>query len=337
MDRYHNYTLDDFLQDDAFIQGVLLSDAEQERQLNQWLQHHPEKRMLVQQARELILRFRFAEEDVPPDFDIRLKQRIDTTIASDGEFTSVRQLQRRPVWIRVAAIAASLIAGTALLWNWLSDTRTIITTPYGETRSVWLPDSTEVILNAHSTLRYNKEWSARHREVWIDGEAFLKVKPVNTSGQGPAGFIVHTNGMEVSVLGTEFNVRSTDNTTVMLQSGKVRVTVPGVHDPFVLQPNDYLHYNKQTKNWTRKQVDPQLHTAWMRHQFIFEHQSLEEVCMYLQNYYGTPFVIRNSNMKKIQISGTIELQEEEDVMSTLSGILSTDVKKENNQIIIQKK
>lgn len=80
-------------------------------------------------------------------------------------------------------------------------------TQYGEQRVVELPDHSVVSLNANSTLRFRNDWSQANtlREVWLDGEAFFSVQK-QEGAAGPAKFIVHTNDLDVEVLGTRFNV-----------------------------------------------------------------------------------------------------------------------------------
>src|SRR6266705_1203492 len=78
----------------------------------------------------------------------------------------------------------------------------VITKP-GSKSQVQLPDGSTVWLNASSNLTYDKDFGKNLREVNLTGEAFFDVV------KDPAHpFIIHTNVIDVKVLGTEFNVRA---------------------------------------------------------------------------------------------------------------------------------
>ncbi len=49
--------------------------------------------------------------------------------------------------------------------------------PTAETRTLILPDGTEVQLNSQSTLLYPQEFTGKDRSVFLLGEANFKVKP----------------------------------------------------------------------------------------------------------------------------------------------------------------
>lgn len=83
---------------------------------------------------------------------------------------------------------------------------------------VELPDGSIVLLNHNSTITYNEKFEIRR--VHLDGEAYFKVVSSNKP------FIVTTKLGEISVLGTKFNVNSTDDKLeVEVESGKVKLEV----------------------------------------------------------------------------------------------------------------
>jgi transmembrane sensor len=111
--------------------------------------------------------------------------------------TPVVSLAPRRTWIRwVAAAAILLVAGLGFL---LRDTSTVHSTGIGEKMTITLPDQSEVILNASSTLRYEESGWEDKRELELNGEAYFQVE----KGQQ---FTVHTDRGDVRVLGTRFNV-----------------------------------------------------------------------------------------------------------------------------------
>lgn len=120
------------------------------------------------------------------------------------------------------AVAASvLIAALASAYYllFLPSDQVLYQTAYGEKQTISLPDGSEIILNASSTISYaSSDWE-NNRVVQLQGEAFFSV----TSGEQ---FTVKTDNGSVSVLGTEFNVRSRQNMfNAVCFEGKIRVDV----------------------------------------------------------------------------------------------------------------
>ena len=127
--------------------------------------------------------------------------------------TRVRNLYPVSLSIGVAASIILLFGLFSILGN------NVITheTNFGETKTISLLDGSEVILNSKSTISFNESDWEENRQLTLDGEAYFKVKKGNT-------FTVSTKNGSVIVLGTQFNVNSTnDFFDVVCYEGKVRV------------------------------------------------------------------------------------------------------------------
>jgi hypothetical protein len=79
--------------------------------------------------------------------------------------------------------------------------RNVVTVPRGGKYTVQLPDGTMVWLNSSSSLSYPVAFTGADRSVTLTGEAYFEV-----TKNKHLPFIVHTNGVNVKVLGTHFNV-----------------------------------------------------------------------------------------------------------------------------------
>ncbi|MEP7376062.1 MAG: FecR domain-containing protein [Chitinophagaceae bacterium] len=119
-----------------------------------------------------------------------------------------------------------------------------LATNRGEQYSLTLSDGTRAWLNAASSIRYPVAFIGNERKVEITGEVYFEVAPsiVNTSsGRGDIvseakqkrPFMVQKGDMQVTVLGTHFNVNAYDDETdikVTLLEGSVRVQVPSLRE-----------------------------------------------------------------------------------------------------------
>jgi len=90
-------------------------------------------------------------------------------------------------------------------------------------------------------------------------------------------FIVHTGGVRVKVLGTEFNLSAYpgEKTVTTLARGKVEVA--GESDKVSLQPGEQAIWNNGLKNIEVKTVDVSLYSSWIKGVFEFENISLQAI------------------------------------------------------------
>ncbi|MEQ9403605.1 MAG: FecR domain-containing protein [Cyclobacteriaceae bacterium] len=148
--------------------------------------------------------------------NVRASKRVDTDNTDTG---NVRQMK---YWRY--GIAASVALIVFFLFNIDSDKT--ITTDFGETQLVSLPDNSRMQLNARSEGTYDENSWIDERTISLQGEAFFDVKRGSQ-------FTVKTKNGQVTVLGTQFNVQSMqDLLIVSCYSGKVRVT--SENEEFVL-------------------------------------------------------------------------------------------------------
>ncbi|MBI1227164.1 MAG: DUF4974 domain-containing protein [Bacteroidetes bacterium] len=119
-------------------------------------------------------------------------------------------------WAKYAAAACLVLVAGWFVFSFFS--RNVhFEMARGETTEGVLPDQSTFILNAESSLTYNK-WSwKKERSLQLKGEAFFSVKPGAT-------FTVNTPNGSVQVLGTKFNVWSrAGSLDVKCSQGKVAV------------------------------------------------------------------------------------------------------------------
>jgi len=243
MDKYINYQTEDFLRDESFINWVLDPDGANNQAWTIWMNSAPAKKEAAQKAIDLIRSFDFRKEPVTDEFYAGLKHRIDHTIAAGHTVP----LNKKPViqfWMKAAIVIAAVLI-SALVFYYRKPSYTYFSTPYAAIKTVWLPDSSEVVLNANSSIRFKRGHTNNKREVWITGEAFFKVRHIEIDGKAQP-FAVYAGDAVIEVLGTEFNVKNVNNnTSVLLQQGKVRFSIPASHSQTIMQPNDYCQYDAQ--------------------------------------------------------------------------------------------
>lgn len=160
--------------------------------------------------------------------------------------------------------------------------------PTAEIRELTLPDGTRVMLNSKSTLLYPEQFAGKTRSVYLIGEANFKVKPDKDHP-----FIVKANDFQITALGTEFNVNAypeNDELVATLLEGCVKVEFNNLLSNVILNPNEQLTYNKQTRRPSLQSPQMDDVTAWQRGELVFSDMLLDEIFTSLERKFPYTFV-----------------------------------------------
>ena len=233
-------------------------------------------------------------------------------------------VKRMLVW---ASSAAAVLALTFFAWQFYNknnaDTsladKQIVNVPYNRVMHLTLPDSSKVWLNAGSVFRYPKVFSAKNRTVeLVEGRAFFDVK--HEIGHP---FIVKTKNLNVTVLGTSFDVRSykkEGTTRVAVVTGRVGITMPNAVNKkaIFLLPSQQIVLSNVTKVATTGVVNDVKVTEWTKNNFVFEQESLANVFKLLEKEYKTTIVVNDQELLNKRIHITINNQHLDTIMQILS-------------------
>ena len=173
----------------------------------------------------------------------------------------------------------------------------IIATGMGEHSRVSLPDGTALTLNALTTVQY--AMSDGQRQVAIDGEAYFDVA---RDPEHP--FVVNAGGMNITCLGTAFNVRnysSEREASLVLCEGKVRVKSPEAD--LTMEPNSRVLMDRQTLALSKHTVNASDYTAWVDGEIKYNNQTLEEIAAELSRNYNINLVITSDELKNERFTG----------------------------------
>lgn len=239
---------------------------------------------------------------------------------------------------RVAAIILPLliVAGGLFYFNPFSSANEMIeiSTAYGEQKHLFLPDSSEIWLNAGSSISYPKSFANDERLVTLNGEAYFSVK---RNAEKP--FIVTTQQLSVKVLGTRFNVKAypgDELITTTLTSGKVEINAIS-QQPQILSPNEQLTYDKNTSNIRISEVNAADAESWITGKLIFSNATSEEIFRTLERRYD--IVVDNQIDTSASKRYTVKFLKGESVdkiLDILSDIIGFNYQQDGNKVIITK-
>jgi transmembrane sensor len=323
--RYEAYGVPDFICDPFFQDWIIHPEGTTAAWWEDWMINHPEKNTAVTEARQLLQAMYFQEHVPSEEAALRslaaVREKLATTAAP----------VRRISWWWAAAASLILCAGLGYFITGSRRTQQSYATDYAELRTLYLPDSSKMVLNAHSTVRYAKEWKpGQTREIWLDGEAFFDVRSVAASS-----FQVHTKDLTVEVLGTAFDIRGRrGKTEVVLQSGKIRISfTAGGHSDLVMAPGDRIVFDPATAALTHTTTTPDKYTSWKDRRLT--DATLGEILQYLEDNYHKTFILEDPSMAERHIGGVILLDNLDDALFALSTVLNANLTQHQDTITIR--
>jgi len=303
----------------------------------------PANTVLAQEWTERYSQLLEAEEgeaDEMPDFEA-IQVRLLTQIGLDEPAITETRRIWWPQWAAAAALLFGLLLGGAWFWQAKHSaspspqTFAEVTTVYGQTRQVQLPDGSTVTLNANSTLRYATGWNSNTpREVWLDGEAYFSVKHLPNHQR----FRVHTSGnFNVEVLGTKFTVyRRHAQERVVLLSGKVQVDFNDQSQAnVILKPGELLQTaDAMPKQVIHKTVRAPAYAAWKDSRLVLDDLPIADLATQLHDTYGVEVVVKDSALRRQTITGMVPLGDLNLLCQALQASFNIKVERQNQRILL---
>lgn len=234
----------------------------------------------------------------------------------------------------VAAAAIIVIIGCATIWSFSGSTATqtyLCSAPAGSKTQVTLPDGSKVWLNGGSSLAYTNQFNDDNRRVELHGEAYFEVQ----KHQGKP-FTVHTQGYDVTVKGTKFNVSAYDDdpiSTTTLMEGKVELS-DGKQN-LSLAPGDAVQLNKATGQLQRHATDG-FADGWRSGRLMYPDITLEQFVRVLSRQYNVNVHLADSHSANMRISVMLQNNETiDEVVSALTRITGHDITRNGDTLTIQ--
>jgi transmembrane sensor len=232
-----------------------------------------------------------------------------------------------------------------------------VATKYGSRTNIQLPDGSKVWLNSGSRITYNKQFGKDIREVDLSGEAYFDVVK---NPEKP--FIIHTTSMDIKVLGTQFNVKSYANdklSEASLIHGSIEVSLKKRgSEKILLKPNEKIVVMNerlvkknaavlvksnpaepiivvQKLNYTTTDSTI-IETSWVENKLIFSNESLEEIAVKMERWFGMAVEFKDPSFKSERFTGTFTNETIQQALEALQITINFQFTIKDNTIIITK-
>ena len=216
-------------------------------------------------------------------------------------------------WYRIAAV---LVLGLSIgILAYMSSLKEMQTLTSGDgVMDVTLPDGTLIFLNKGTVIKYSKDFDEDQRTVYLNGQAYFDVKRDESRP-----FIVESAKSNVHVLGTSFDFRTTDESSMVnVNSGRVSFReIANPDNQVVLEKDEQgiLIGNTISK---KEGLDSES-IAWRFEELVFRSTPLSEVVTTLEKFYKVKIVVEE-DIKGCLISSSFKGKSLDEVLSVLEAI-----------------
>jgi len=348
-------TLSELLKDDSFVRFLKGSASEEEKeQWTAWMQESAKNEQLIKKAKLLFVR---GTQTIPkPDTDLEL-ERLMGRIDSEHRYRPLQEIKRRNdkmVWATMAAAAGILLLVGFLARHTLlqqndgtessraaSINYQLIETTPGQKTTVQYSDGSDIVMNANSQMRVPERLTTVDTmRVWLEGEALFSItrKPKEESRT----FIVHTPDGDVSVLGTEFSVNTTDGQSrVVLKEGRVRVNVQdslrNKSLQYDMKPNQMALFSHSLDEIEVAQVNPDVYTSWASDSLVLDNTPLSDLVKRIEFTYGVEVIVNNNALLDKKLTGRFKNLNLSFILKGLAQTLDVDIEKREQTVYINEK
>ena len=274
--------------------------------------------------------------------------------------------------LRIAAVLL-LVYGTGItyfhLQNRNTETYHEIYTRRGEKSMLLLSDSTRIWINSDSHVRYPTNMNKKNVVVYLEGEAYFDVSKVKGRK-----FVVHTSDLDITALGTSFNVKSYKEEGLVettLEEGKILITGEKRTDklkrPLIMLPNqrvtiytgsekkqqamvDQTHPAMDEKQpadgpvaqdarqdiLIQHQPNTAIYTSWKDGNLQFRKERFEDLAVLLERWYDVKIIINDVEIREWQYTGTFDKETIEQALIALSLSMPFRYTIQKNSITIEK-
>ena len=249
------------------------------------------------------------------------------------------------VSLTISIFHRSPFTGSASLSKPLNE----VFTKSGSKTRLLLPDSSVVWLNSGSRLTYSNQFGVSNRNVTLTGEAFFDVQKSHVP------FIIHTQSIQIKVLGTAFNVRSYPSekvTETSLLRGRVEITLDRrPEELFVLKPNEKLVVKNELNEEKANSGETQMplvvlshltntndstiqETSWVENKLIFQNESFKDLANRMERWYGFTIKFSDKKLELMRFTGVFEKETIKQALEALQLTGSFHFEMQQNSILI---
>lgn len=241
------------------------------------------------------------------------------------QFTIKNKTKKQRNWLKPFLRVAAILAICLGSYYYTTTLDTTINTFIAQKEEINLPDNSKVVLNAKTSLIFNKKNWDRDRAIELNGEAYFKV------AKGKK-FTVKTNTGSVTVLGTEFNVKNRDKLfEVVCYEGSISVVYN--ENSRILKPGErfLILNNVLIKKPKTNATSP----FWIINETAFTSMPFSQVIAEFERQYNVTFNVNTIDTNQL-FTGSFTHNNIEVALQGITLPLNLKYTQNNNKILLKR-
>ncbi len=266
---------------------------------------------------------------------------VDNAIHINDEWEAVEQQisvsaqvvalkpKRKGLFLKIAAAVAVLVVASIWLFQITDGANEVTVFSESEVKEQALTDGSQIALNQFSTASYSVGTDGS-RQVQLKGDAFFDVAR-DTSHP----FIINTQNVNVTVLGTSFYVdsrESQDLIQVMVTSGTVAMEVGD--QKVILTKGEVGTYVKSSQQLSEQINNDPNFLAWKTKRLVYENERLEKVVYDLNRTFHANVILANADLKNCPITATYQDKSLDAILRIIEKTLTLKATTNGQQTVI---
>jgi transmembrane sensor len=363
MINYRSHNVEELATDDMFRRWVMNSTPEISFFWQRWTEENPDRRPVVNQAKELVMAVHEIYKNDLSDEVLSHEIEEITRLAELRKQAENKMIRWPAIW-RVAAVIV-LVSGLGLLYylnqgqkasvivaqsvTENADPMLVRTNNDQQEMTVLLSDNSVATLSKGSSITFPKQFNGGERRVYLTGEAFFDV----TKNPGQP-FLVYTNETVTKVVGTSFRIKAFDqeNTVmVVVKTGRVKVYPKNEYETIsaannskkitsvVLDPNQQAVFIRNENRLEKGIVAniQMLSESILQKELIFDDKPVTQVLQALEKMYGIEIAYDTEVLADCVISAQFNDETLKQRMNAICQAIDASYDMVNGQIVITSK
>jgi transmembrane sensor len=317
--------------DEILVKYLLNEASDEERSLVQdWLNLREENRKYFEQFKHIWNQSKLLAEHSKVDENAaweRFRQRIEPgQPAQTIEFKP----KRFQVSLKAAATITLLILGSWMVYFLVGLGNELVVLNAGDqVMASTLPDGSVITLNKNASLSYPEHFKGNKRPVQLKGEAFFDVSPDKSKP-----FEIAVDDVTVAVVGTSFNIKSTnEETEIVVETGMVTVAKKG--HKVTLKPGQKAIVRKASDKPEVQLNRDDLYNYYRTHEFVCNNTPLFKLVEALNSAFDTEIIIENPAIRELPLTTTFREDSLNNILSTVVATFNIAIEQREGKIVLK--
>ncbi len=193
-----------------------------------------------------------------------------------------------------------------------------------------LADNSEVWLNSGARITGDEAFSKTNRSIHLEGEAYFDVHRDEA-----LPFVIHVNGVEITVLGTAFNVKAYKNfVEVKVEEGKVQVKDKDIGGIEILTKDMMTVVDVERHGFSTDLVFDKNSLYWKTGRLTFKDSPINQILQTIEQTFDIRIELLNPELADCKLSGSFGGSQNE-IITLFTDQISGDLSESQNTYFIR--